>query len=483
MRTMTHTKIVATVGPACESAPRLRAMIQEGVDILRINASHTTPEGLRHWIVNIRRVTASLRRTVGILVDLQGPRVRTGRLRDGGPVELRRGQAVTIRVSRQPGDGRHITTPCRAFPAMVRPGDHVLLDNGTMTLRIVRVARDRVHASVLVGGRLGENKGINLPNAPATLPALTPKDLADLAVAVPLHVDYLALSFVRREEDVLALQRWLARHRATIPIIAKMEKPGALQHIGPILDHVDGLMVARGDLGIEMGVEKVPAIQKALILQAHLARVPVITATEMLETMIERPHPTRAEVSDVANAVLDGTDAVMLSGETAIGRHPVEAVRTMRRIIREAERHPQSVALADSDAGFPGTSPVHAITYAALYAAHNLGAKAIVVFTRSGKTARLISTLRPTCPIVALTPSERISAQLTLLRGVVPIVIRSSNNTDQMIRRGDEAILRRRVLHRGDPVVVLSGKQALPGARYMTQIHRLGERATREVEG
>ncbi len=473
---MRKTKIVATVGPACEKPAALAALILAGVDVLRINASHTTPARLEEWIRLIRRVSRSLRKTTGILVDLQGPRVRTGLLQ-GGSLFLKKGGTVWIVPGAKAGSGSIIATSCREFPRMIRKGDPVLLDNGLLKLKVLSLEKTGVRCRVMQGGLLRENKGINLPHAPATLPSLTKKDLADLEVAVRHPVDYIALSFVRNAEDVLALKGWLRRRRARIPVIAKIEKPSAVRQIRSVLAKADAIMVARGDLGIEMGVEKIPAVQKDLIEEAHRAEVPVITATEMLETMMEKPRPSRAEVSDVANAVFDGTDAVMLSGETAVGKYPVQAVRTMSGILEEAERH-----IREFSAGAPRMparrtpSPVHAITGAALKAAENLRAKAIVVFTLSGKTALLVSLLKPACPILSMTSSEAVRTRLTLLRGVIPLPMRRSASTDGMIRQANQVILQTGLLKRGDPVVVVSGKQALPGARYMAKIHLLGER-------
>ncbi len=476
---MRKTKIVATVGPACSTDAVLGALIREGADLLRINASHTTPKGLREWILRIRKVSGSLKKEIGILVDLQGPRVRTGSLRGGKPLTLRTGEEVSIHTGFLEGAGRVLTTPCREFPRMVRRGDRVLLDNGAVELKVLRAEPRQVTAQVTVGGLLGENKGINLPSAQgATLPALTEQDLSNLGVAAGLEVDYVALSFVRDASDVADLKNWMKRHHKAIPVIAKIEKPAALEHLSEITAIADGLMVARGDLGIEMGLEKIPAVQKRLIQQANQEGIPVITATQMLETMIREPHPTRAEVSDVANAVFDGTDAVMLSGETAVGKYPLETVRIMSRIALEAERSPSDRRRPSAEvlmAGRHGADPVVAITQAAYNAASWMKAAAIIVFTRSGRTAQLVSKLRPACPIVALSSSGEPASRLTLFRGVIPLSIRQSENTDDMIEKGDAAILRAKLLRKGDPVVIVSGRQALPGARCMTKIHHIGE--------
>ncbi len=473
---MRKTKIVATVGPACQTPAALKTLLLAGANVLRINASHTTPDTLRDWILRIRRVSKAVRKPVGILVDLQGPRVRTGLLPGGGPMPLRKGTTAWIVPGAKTGGGMIIATPCREFPRMVKKGDSVLLDNGLLELKVLSLEKNGVRCRVMRGGLLGQNKGINLPHAPATLPSLTKKDLADLRVVVRHPVDYIALSFVRDPADVRALKNWLGPRRQ-IPVIAKVEKPSAVRWIRPILDEADGIMVARGDLGIELGAEKIPAIQKELIEEAHRAEKPVITATEMLETMIEKPRPTRAEVSDVANAVFDGTDAVMLSGETAVGKHPVQAVRMMSLIIEEAERRIKEFSVVSRlPARRMASSPVHAITGGAMKAAESLRAKAIVVFTRSGRTALLVSLLKPACPVLSMTFSESVRSRLTLLRGVIPLPMRHAASTDEMIRQANAVILQSGLLKRGDPVVVLSGKQALPGARYMAKIHLLGER-------
>ncbi len=475
---MRKTKIVATIGPACGSEEKLKAVIGAGADVIRINASHTNPKQLRKWIHFVRRVAASLQKDTAILVDLQGPRVRTGKLKGHKPIELKSGSEVLIAVGNQPGDEKKISTPCRPFAKMLHPNDPILLDNGAIELKTLRITKSLIRCRVVSGGLLGENKGINLPKAPITLPALTPKDLADLEVAASENVDYVALSFVRTEEDIYKIKNWLKKRKKNIAVIAKIEKPGAVKRVEAIFAASGGVMIARGDLGIEMGVEKIPAVQKDLIEKANQLSIPVITATQMLESMIEHPYPTRAEASDIANAVFDGTDAVMLSGETAVGKYPVEAVRIMADIIVESERHLgdiQAVQLLHATAKSQDL-PIHAITHAARHAAKDLHAKAIVVFTVTGRTAALISKFRPTAPIIAFTDSYAASRRLSLCRGIFPLKTRYGKSTDAMIREADKTIRKRfRFLKAGSPVVVVSGRQALPGARYMTKIHHLGE--------
>ena len=475
---MRRTKIVATVGPACGQEKILKALIQAGADVLRINTSHTSPQGLREWIRFIRKVSRTLKKDVAILVDLQGPRVRTGPLKEGKSILLKKRKIVSIILGSGVGGSNglsQINTPCQQFPKMVKKGDRVLIDNGLIELRVLRVGKKQVQCRVINGDLLGENKGINLPNAPVTLPALGKKDRDALKIAVKFGVDYVALSFVRTREDIQTVKKWLSRYGKQIPVIAKIEKPRAVDQIDSIMDVSDGIMVARGDLGIEMGVEKVPVVQKQLIEKAREKNIPVITATQMLESMIEHPRPTRAEASDIANAVFDGTDAVMLSGETSIGKHPIEAVRFMSEIILEAERHKGIFAGPDSKKICQRPDhPLCAITRAAQNAAHDLAAKAIVAFTMNGKTALLISKFGSEIPILALTPSEQVSRRLHLIRGVFPLKIDYSNSTDQMILRGEQTILGSKFLKRGDSVVIVSGQQELPGARYMVKIHKLG---------
>jgi pyruvate kinase len=472
---MRKTKIVATVGPACENPSVLETLIREGADVFRINASHTGAKGLEHWFRLIRRASGSVKKNTGILVDLQGPRVRTGLVKNSTML-LEKGAAVEMRIGSGSGAGSVIWTSCRPFSKMVKKNDRILIDNGAITLTVDRVAPKVISCRVVIGGVLGENKGINLPNAPSTLPALTPKDLADLKEAARLGADFIALSFVRSRDDVAAVKRWMKKNGVSIPLIAKMEKPRAVDLSASIFELADGVMVARGDLGIEMGIEKVPGVQKRLIEEAAHFKIPVITATQMLETMIEKPHPTRAEVSDIANAVFDGTDAVMLSGETAIGKYPVEAVRTMRRIIEEAEKNSHPVRSTTDDAQKREDNlSLSAIAHAALYAARKLDAKCIVAFTQSGKTVQQVSKLNPDCDILAVSDSIKTLTRLNLLRGVRPLYVERSFNTDQMIRRTDAEILRLKILKKNDAVIITSGKHALPSALYMISIHKIGE--------
>ena len=473
-----RTKIVATIGPACESPKNLRALILAGADVLRINTSHTSSEGLKRWIDFIREVAVDLKRDVPLLIDLQGPRIRTGALKNKEPLSLRKGQSVSIIPSLAPGlsNGTYqITTPCFEFPCMVQKGDPVLLDNGLIDLEVIAVERREVKCRIMTGGVLGENKGINLPNAPMTLPALTTKDCEVLKIAAEEAVDYVALSFVRTAKDIEAVRDCLKGFGKNIPIIAKIEKPRAVEQIDSIIAISEGVMVARGDLGIELGVQKVPVIQKKIIERANQRYIAVITATQMLESMMEHPRPTRAEASDVANAVFDGTDAVMLSGETSIGKYPVEAVRMMSEIIVEAEEHQKLQEFFPRKTLRRQDHPVCAITHAAQNAAMDLDARAIVAFTQSGKTAIALSKFERTLPILAFTPSPEVSRRLALFHGVIPMKLDYCKSTDEMLLRGEQELLKTKFLKPGDAVVVVSGAHALEN-NYMVIIHWIGKK-------
>lgn len=472
---MRKTKIVATVGPACETEKKLTALIRAGADMLRINASHTHPQGIKKWIHLIRKAEAGSDKTVSILVDLQGPRIRTGKLKGKKPVFLKSGTRVMIAVSSKPGTEMQITTTCPKFPEMVKAGDTVLLDNGYLELRVLSVKKEGVLSRVITGGYLGENKGINLPHAPITLPALGRKDQNDLKAAIRGRVDYIALSFVRSEKDVRTLKNWLRNRGQDIPVIAKIEKPRAVDNIASILKTSDGVMVARGDLGIEMGVEKIPLIQKRIIEHARRMRIPVITATQMLESMIENARPTRAEASDIANAVLDGTDAVMLSGETSIGKYPLESVKIMAKIIEETEKDfgESSLNGALSDSHPKSECMENAIVLAARHAAMDTHAKAIIVFTRSGKMVASICKYRPLSKIFALAPSVRVSRRLTIFRGVLPILLPKQKNLQTIFGRAYDFILRKKLLKRGDMVVTLAAEKAFPSNSYLTKVSQL----------
>ncbi len=474
---MKNTKIIATVGPACRNPKTLETLIREGVDVFRINASHSTPEDMASWFRLIRSNAKLMGRHVAVLVDLQGPRIRTGKIRNG-PFILKTGEEAALYVRSNDIPSDELAVNCAQFTQMIKKADKILIDNGTIELRVKKIEKNRVICEVIRGGSVGDNKGINLPNAPVTLPALTKKDLKDLKKASDLQADYIALSFVRSSHDILTIRSWMKKNHVRIPIIAKIEKPRAVKNLDSILPLVDGVMVARGDLGIEMGIEKVPGVQKMIIERAQKFQVPVITATQMLETMIDHSHPTRAEVSDIANAVFDGTDAVMLSGETSIGKYPVEAVKTMRTIIDEAEVEREEPSPSESGEEGLLSARLQAIAHAGRNAAHQARAQAIIIFTHTGRIARHLSKLKPGCMLVAATSSERTLARMSLLKGVRPIYTKKCRTFHEMSEMTDRAVIREGLLKKGDLVILISGPWAFPGSLFMLAIHRVGDRAS-----
>ncbi len=471
---MRRTKIVVTVGPACQESEVLEQMIRNGTDLFRINASHTNTEELKAWILRIQKTCANLNKTVPVLVDLQGPRIRTGRLENGHKVKLIRGKNITLKVGSGLGTASEITTPCKQFHQMVKKGDPILIDNGVLQLKIISVSKTKIQCRVVVGGDLGENKGINLPKAPNALPALSSKDRKDIVTALEGNAHYLALSFVRTDKDILEIKKILKRRKKETSVIAKIEKPQAIDRLDSILKVTDGIMVARGDLGIEMGVEKVPLIQKEIIRRANEAGLPVITATHMLESMITNATPTRAEASDIANSVLDGTDAVMLSGETAVGEYPIKTLKTMCKIIREVENFSETKNVQRSNAKEDdGDSFIHVITNAARHAVNRLKAKAVIVLTRTGRTASLVSKFAPNAPIIALVPTDFVMRKISIFKGVKPIKVKYSKKSTEFLQQVDKVLLDLNIFKKGDSVVLVSGKNAFSDMDYFIKIHKI----------
>ena len=451
---MRKAKIVCTVGPSSRSEVVIEALMTAGADVFRLNFSHGTQAEHAEAVRAIRRVSERLRRPAAILQDLQGPKIRIGRL-PVEPVALKVGEAVTL-TTRQAPPADALPTTYRNLPNDVAPGDRVLLDDGNMELRVLAVDGEDVRCEVVIGGGLRSHKGINLPGVRVSAPSLTPKDREDLAFGIAQGVDYVALSFVRHPADVKQVHDIVKAAGADIPVIAKLEREEAVAALESILEVSDGVMVARGDLGVELPPERVPVIQKQVISAANRAGVLVITATQMLESMTGSPRPTRAEASDVANAVFDGTDAVMLSGETAVGQYPVETVRMMARIVAVAEggMSPPDRGRADMDAplSFPD-----AVGHAAATAARDVQARAIVAFTQSGSTARLISKRRPLAPILAFTPDEAIFRRLCLCWGTQPRMMALATDTDGMVAEVEARLLMEGEAKVGDALVILSG--------------------------
>jgi pyruvate kinase len=472
-----RTKIVATIGPASESAERLLALMEAGADTFRLNFSHGDQAGKSQLITRIRDLSRQRQRAVAILGDLQGPKIRTGRMQDGA-MQLLAGSEVTITTRDVLGAGGVIPTIYQALPQDVVVGDQILLDDGLMALEVLASdGREEVRCRVIDGGLLRDRKGMNLPGVKVSVPALTEKDREDLLFCIREQVDYVALSFVRSAADILELKEILFAEKASLRVIAKIEKPQAVDNFAEILEVSDGIMVARGDLGVEMSPEKVPLIQKRIIRACNEAGKPVITATQMLESMIENPRPTRAETSDVANAILDGTDAVMLSAETASGKYPVEAVRLMVRVAADVEGDPtlrQRIYQSISESkGY--RSMQEAIGQAACRVADNVGAAAILAFTQTGSTAALVAKYRPSIPVYAVTPSQAVRRRMSLYSGVRSLRVDIQGDTEAQIRSVEETVLTAGVLKRGDVVVITMGSPfSAPGTTNLLKVHRLG---------
>jgi pyruvate kinase len=475
---MRRTKIVATVGPASRSPQKLEQLVQAGVNVFRLNFSHGSQEEHLAVITSVREIAARLRKPVALLQDLSGPKIRTGKVRDGALLVNGARIAITTEALAE-GNAELISTTYEALPRDVKPGDRVLLDDGNLELRVVRSAGPRVECEVVDGGPLRSNKGINLPGVALSTPALTEKDRRDLAFGVEHDVDFIALSFVRQAQDLEQARELVRSLGAHTAIVAKIEKPQALDNLEEILAATDGVMVARGDLGVELGTENVPIAQKRIIAAANNAGRVVITATQMLESMIENPRPTRAEASDVANAILDGTDAVMLSGESAVGKFPVETVETMARIALYTEEHGSS-AIRRRDSRrtdhyrgpqAAGTPITRSLARVAVSVAEELGCKLILAFTESGITARLLAMHRPRVPVVAVTPAEQVYRQLALSWGVVPVRADLSGSTDDLLSIGEEQLRARGIVETGDTILMLSGHTAAAAATNMMRVH------------
>jgi pyruvate kinase len=474
-----RTKIVATLGPATDSAERIRALIEQGVDVFRFNFSHGTHDDHAARMKRVRNAAEDLGANVCVMQDLQGPKIRTGRLKHGGPVRLEEGQPVAITTRSVLGDAQQLSTSYRALPKDVSSGDTILLDDGRLELRVTDVEPDTVRCEVVIGGLLGQHKGINLPGVDVSAPPLTRKDRRDLAFGLELGADAVALSFVRRARDIAALRRAIEKHGSDAPIIAKIEKPEAVRELDAILEAADGVMVARGDLGVEMSPEQVPVLQKRIIGKANRRGKPVITATQMLESMIRQPLPTRAEASDVANAIFDGTDAVMLSGETAIGDYPLESVRMMTRIALAAEEvfrpsDARGPSLPPDPRGESEPRPVPcAVADAAVRVARDVQAAALVVFTMSGATARLLAQRRSATPIHAFSPEETTCRRLALVWGVEAHPLRLAEATDSLLADAEAELKRIEEVRQGDTIVLVAGETPLPGATDVLKVLRV----------
>ncbi|MEW6408892.1 MAG: pyruvate kinase [Nitrospirota bacterium] len=468
---MRRAKIVCTIGPASNSKRILSSLIKNGMDVARLNFSHGTHEEHGRVIRLIREIAGRFNSPVAIIQDLQGLKIRVGKFREGEAF-LKTGTRFTITTRDVSGDERIVSTSYKGLPSDVRKGNCILLDDGIIKLEVLGVNGKDINCRVIDGGMLKDNKGMNLPGVSISASTITKKDIEDIAFGLEHKVDYIALSFVRSSKEIKSVKDIICKHGADIPVIAKIEKPEAVENLDEILGLSDGIMVARGDLGVEMSPEKVPIIQKEIIKKANEANIPVITATQMLESMTEHPRPTRAEASDVANAVLDETDVLMLSAETSLGKYPVESLKMMVKIIEETERVFLRRRFWDiHSADFP-----EATVGAASLAAKSIGAKAMVAFTKSGLTALLISKQRPPMPIIALTPDDAVRKRMSLYWGVIPLLLRKIVSTDEMIDEVDRVIIEKRLAKKGDGIVILSGAPIYKkGTTNLMKLHRVGE--------
>jgi pyruvate kinase len=473
--TKRRAKIVCTLGPSSHSEEMMRDLLRAGMDVARLNFSHGTHEDHAQVIQRLRKIAAEEGRTVCILQDLQGPKIRTGKLRDHAPIVLKPGSRVTITTRDVLGTPDIISTTFQHLPKEVIPGARILLSDGKLSLVVLDTTETEVITEVIDGGLLAEHQGINLPGTVASIPSLTEKDQKDLEFGLKHGVDVVAVSFVRTAEDVRRVKSIIAEHGFNIPVIAKLEKPQAIDNLESIFEVTDGVMVARGDLGVEVAPEKVPVIQKGVIRRAMEWRKPVITATQMLESMIQNPRPTRAEASDVANAVFDGTDAVMLSGETASGKYPREAVSMMVRIVMEAESHVASTGLHNRRRQPKELSISEAICESVAHIGEDIHMSTIAVYTETGNTARLISKYRPKSEVWAFCNVDRIANFMNLLWGVHPLLCEPIRTVDGMVQNADEELKKRGVVRTGDVMAIVAGTQSTTGSTNFIRLHRVRE--------
>ena len=470
-------KIVATLGPSCSTIPVFRQLVRAGLDVARLNFSHGSHEQKAELIAMVRQVSKEEQKPICILADLQGPKIRTGLLKDHKPVLLTAGKRLTITPRQIDGTAAMVSTVFTSLAENLEKGSRILLSDGLIELTVDRIDGDDVVCEIVNGGLLGEKKGINLPGIPVKVPSLTEKDEEDLVFAIGQGVDTIAVSFVRTADDVRHVKTQLAKLKSDAWVIAKLEKPQAIEHLDSILEVADAIMVARGDLGVEVPPEKVPAIQKHIIKRAAEFRKPVITATQMLESMIDNPRPTRAEASDVANAIYDGTDAVMLSGESAAGKYPVESVAMMAKIVSETEQQirldpPPSMRVRRTTS----LSVAETICECMAHAAEDLDLSAIAIFTESGSTVRLLSKYRPEPPIYALSPYQRVINRTMMLWGTYPILCERFNDTDKLVNMAEEILETSGYVQKRNVVGIVAGTRTLSGATNFMRLHMVGDR-------
>ena len=469
---MRRAKIVCTLGPAVGTPERIRELVYAGMDVARLNMSHGTYADHEKMYQLVREASDESGHGVGIFADLQGPKIRLDTVADG-PLKLKKGTRFTITTRDVPGDVSCCGTTYDGLPGDVSPGDPILIDDGKVRLKVLEVNGPDVLTEVVVAGKVSDHKGINLPGVAVSVPALSEKDVADLRWALRQTVDFIALSFVRSAKDAEDVRRIMDEEGVHLPVIAKIEKPQAIDNLDEIVASFDGIMVARGDLGVECPLEDVPFLQKQVIDKARRNAKPVIVATQMLESMISSPAPTRAEASDVANALLDGADAVMLSGETSVGEYPIQAVETMAKILVSTETHGlDSMAAIEWNPRTRGG----VVAKAAAEVAERVGAKYLVAFTQSGDSARRLARYRGRIPILAFTPEARVRSQLSMTWGVETFKTFAVEHTDEMVHQVDEALLQIGRVKEGDLVVIIAGSPpGIPGSTNALRIHRMGD--------
>jgi len=472
MRAIRRTKIVCTIGPASESVPILEKLMAEGMNVARLNFSHGTHEEHLVRVQAIRTASANSGYRVALMLDTKGPEIRTGRIKDGGTINLIDGERIWLTTEQIEGDQHRLSISYAGFAEDVRPGMMVLIADGLIGLKVLDIKNGEVECEVVNGGEIGSQKNVNIPGATIRLPALTQKDIDDVHFAIKNNMDFIAASFVRKASDVHEIRQLLEENDAEIDIIAKIENQEGLDNIDEIIKVADGVMVARGDLGVEIPTEEVPLVQKLIIKKCNHAGKPVVTATQMLESMVRNPRPTRAEASDVANAIFDGTDAIMLSGETASGKYPVEAVKTMARIANRTEAVLPYFELLQERRITSKTTIPDAIGHATCTTAHDLGASSIITPTASGSTARIISKYRPKAHIIACANDDLVLNKLCMAWGVIPLRIPDYHGTDAMIDEAIASSLEAKLIRCGDLVVLTAGVPAgVPGSTNLIKVH------------
>ena len=477
---MRKTKIVCTIGPACDSQDMLEKLAVAGMNVARLNMSHADHQHTAQTIQNIRMVSEAIGRPIGILMDLQGPKIRVGTLQQ--PADLKPGGFFTLTTRDVPGDNHEVHVPFKELPQSVSAGQTLLLDDGLIELKVDAVTETEIRTKVVRGGELKSKKGINLPQSTIRIPSITEKDVKDLDFGIDHEVDMIAMSFVRKPQDVLDLRKKIEDRDSEIPIISKIEKHEGVKNIDGIIDVVDGVMVARGDLGIEIPMAEVPIVQKMIISKCNARGIPVITATQMLDSMIRNPIPTRAEATDVANAVFDGTDALMLSGETAFGEYPLKAVETMARIAKYTEESTYYKNAIAAKAPRPSLSMTDAVAQSTTESARVLKAQAIITATQTGYSARKVSKYRPQLPILAVTNDPKVVNRLTLLWAVLPLLIGSPRNLDEMIQDSVDACMQKGYVKNGDLVVITAGVMTgIPGGTNIMKIHVVAKELARGI--